>query len=279
VAEAKATPGGDVHLVHAVASDITEQIAAAEALRRTEAQLGEHRMRAAAEREMTRQMREIWYPATALDIDAPGLRVRGQHWVPQEDRRFQADFLDATTAADGDMLLAIGDIVGSGLAAAATMTRLMYPARVMGHAGSPPAEILEALNIELHRGEQAHMAGMVLARYLSAEHTLIWAQAGHLAPVLLRGGTARQLAAPPGVLLGLTAHGGYGQAALRLESSDLVIFFTDGVAFGRRAGSDPIPPLMREFERCAGNGDAGAVLERALELSDGEACLLIVESQ
>jgi serine phosphatase RsbU (regulator of sigma subunit) len=279
VAESKTTAQGDVHLVQAVGSDITEERTAADVLRRTEAQLGEQRMRAAAEREMTRQMREIWYPATALDIDAPGLRVRGQHWVPQEDRRFQADFLDATTAADGDMLLAIGDIVGSGLAAAATMTRLMYPARVMGHAGSPPAEILEALNTELHRGAQAHMAGMVLARFLTSERTLIWAQAGHLAPVLLRNGTARQLPSPPGVLLGLMAHGGYGQAVVKLQPKDLIIFFTDGVAFGRRAVADPLPPLMREFERLAGSGGPRAVLETAMEFSDGEACLLIVEAE
>ncbi|GIH07233.1 hypothetical protein Rhe02_53000 [Rhizocola hellebori] len=279
VAESKTTPQGDVHLVQAVASDITEGRTAEDVLRRTEAQLGEQRMRAAAEREMTRQMREIWYPATALDIDAPGLRVRGQHWVPQEDRRFQADFLDATTAADGDMLLAIGDIVGSGLAAAATMTRLMYPARVMGHAGSPPAEILEALNTELHRGDQAHMAGMVLARFLTSERTLIWSQAGHLAPVLLRNGTARQLPAPPGVLLGLMAHGGYGQAVAKLEPKDLIIFFTDGVAFGRRAVADPLPLLMREFERLAGIGGPRAVLETAMEFSDGESCLLIVEAK
>ncbi len=279
VAESKTTPQGDVHLVQAVGSDITEQRTAADVLRRTEAQLGEQRMRAAAEREMTRQMREIWYPATALDIDTPGIRVRGQHWVPQEDRRFQADFLDATIAADGDMLLAIGDIVGSGLAAAATMTRLMYPARVMGHAGSPPAEILEALNIELHRGGQSHMAGMVLARFLTAERTLTWAQAGHLAPVLLRNGTARQLPAPPGVLLGLMPHGGYGQAVLELQPKDLVIFFTDGVAFGRRSVADPLQQLMREFERLAGGGGSRAVLESASASSDGEACLLVVEAQ
>lgn len=280
VAESKVTPQGDVHLVQAVASDITEPRAAADALRRTEAQLGEQRMRGAAEREMTRQMREIWYPATALDISAPGLRVRGQHWVPTEDWRFQADFLDATTAADGDMLVAIGDIVGSGLAAAATMTRLMYPARVMGHAGSPPAEILEALNIELHRGEQAHMAGMVLARYLAAEQTMIWAQAGHLAPVLLRAGTARQLSPiPEGVLLGLKAHVGYGQGALRLQSGDLVIFFTDGVAFRRGQMDDPLALLMRQFEKSAGSGGPGAILEQAMELSDGEACLVILEAE
>jgi serine phosphatase RsbU (regulator of sigma subunit) len=157
------------------------------------------------------------------------------------------------------------------------MTRLMYPARVMGHAGSPPVEILEALNTELHRGAQAHMAGMVLARFLTAEQTLIWAQAGHLAPVLLRNGTARQLSAPPGVLLGLKSEGGYGQAVLQLRPKDLMIFFTDGVAFGRRAVADPLPPLMREFERLAGSGGPKAVLETAMQFSDGESCLLIVE--
>jgi serine phosphatase RsbU (regulator of sigma subunit) len=275
-AEPKLTPQGQVHLVQAVASDITEERAAAVALRRTEAQLGEHRMRAAAEREMTRQMRQIWYPATALELEAPGLRVLGRHWVAEEDWRFQADFLDAIEAADGDVLISIGDIVGSGLAAAATMARLMYPARVMGHAGSHPAEILRALNLELHRGQLIDLAGMVLARYLTAERKLVWAQAGHLPPVLLRGGTARLLTPPQGTLLGLSAQAGYGSATLDLMPNDLVILFTGGVAASRSL-AEPLSPLLRTFEKQASRGGPQAILEAARERSEGEACLIVAE--
>jgi PAS domain-containing protein len=277
-ADPKKTPQGDVHLVQAVASDITEVRAAAEALRRTEAQLGEHRLRAAAERELTRQMRQMWYPATALELEAPGLRLLGRHWAPEEDWRFQADFLDAITAADGDMLISIGDIVGSGLAAASTMTRLMYPSRVMGHTGSPPAEILAALNTELRRGEQVELAGMVLARYVTEERKLVWAQAGHLPPVLLRNGTARLLKPPQGVLLGLSAQNGYGSATLDLEPRDLVIFFTGGVAARHHSIADPLPQLLRMFEKEASRGGPQAVLEGARERSEGEACLIVAQA-
>jgi PAS domain-containing protein len=277
-ADPKTTPQGDVHLVQAVASDITEARAAAEALRRSEAQLGEHRLRSVAEREMTRRMRQIWYPAKVLELEAPGLRLLGRHWVPEEDWRFQADFLDAIAAADGDLLISIGDIVGSGLAAAATMTRLMYPARVMGHTGSPPAEILAALNTELHRGDVVELAGMVLARYLSEERKLVWAQAGHLPPALLRSGTARLLKPAQGALLGLTAQADYGSATLDLQPRDLVIFFTGGVAARHHTITDPLPQLLRMFEKQASRGGPEAVLEAARERSEGEACLIVAQA-
>lgn len=277
-AEPKATPQGQVHLVQAVASDITDARAAAEALRRTEAQLGEQRMRAAAEREMTRQMRQIWYPAAVLELEAAGLKVLGRHWVAEEDWRFQADFLDAIRAADGDLLISIGDIVGSGLAAAATMTRLMYPARVMGHAGSPPAEILGALNVELHRSGVVDLAGMVLARYLTQERRLVWAQAGHLSPVLLRNGTARLLPPPKGALLGLSAQE-YGSATIDLEPKDLVIFFTGGVVTRHDSSiADPLPQLLRMFEKQASEGGPQAIIDAARERSEGEACLIVAQA-
>jgi PAS domain-containing protein len=277
-AEPKATPQGEVHLVLAVASDITDAKAAAEALRRAEVQLGEQRLRAAAEREMTRQMRRIWYPAKTLALEAPGLRLLGRHWVTEEDWRFQADFLDAIMAADGDLLISIGDIVGSGLAAAATMTRLMYPARVMGHAGSHPAEVLTALNLELHRSQLVDLAGMVVARYLTTERKLVWAQAGHLPPVLLRGGTARLLAPPKGALLGLSVQHGYGSATVDLEPRDLVIFFTGGVATRHHTIADPLPQLLRMFEKQASTGGPEAVIDAAQERSEGEACLIVAQA-
>jgi hypothetical protein len=277
-AEPKATPQGEVHLVQAVASDMTEAKAAVEALRRAEVQLGEQRVRAAAEREMTRQMRKIWYPAKTLELEVPGLRLLGRHWVAEEDWRFQADFLDAITAADGDLLISIGDIVGSGLAAAATMTRLMYPARVMGHAGSHPAEVLAALNLELHRSQLVDLAGMVVARYLTAERKLVWAQAGHLPPVLLRGGTARLLQPPKGALLGLSTQEGYGSAIVDLEPRDLVIFFTGGVATRHHSIADPLPALLRMFEKQAGQGGPEAVIDLAEERSEGEACLIVAQA-
>jgi hypothetical protein len=278
LAEAKATSDGTVHLVQAVASDITAEHAASETLRRTEAALADQRMRAAAEREMTRQMREIWYPASTLDVSTNGLRVQGQHWVPPEDRRIQADFLDASTTTAGDMLLAIGDIIGSGLIAAATMTRLMYPARVMARTGARPAEILDALNVDLLHDQRSPLASMVIARYLAGSRTMVWAQAGHIAPVLLRDGVATQLPPPKGVLLGLGPGVVFESARVELVPGDLMIFFTDGITSGHRSEQDPIGPLLREMEKHARDGGPGSLLAQFMGSADGEACVLIAQA-
>jgi PAS domain-containing protein len=276
LAEAKAIPSGEVHLVQAVASDITEEKTASDALRRSETALAGQRLRVAAEKELTRQMRELLYPASTLEVAVPGLSVRGQHWVPQEDRRLQADFLDAAADADGNVLMITGDIIGSGLAAAATMTRLMYPARVMARTGARPAEILAALNAELRQDKSGPMASVVIARYQPETQLVTWAQAGHLAPVLVRSGKARQLVPPQGVLLGLAA-GDYDSQEIYLVPGDLLIFFTDGVAAGYREERNPMRPLLREMEKYALDGP-GALLERFMGTGDGEACILIAQA-
>ncbi|WP_020521104.1 SpoIIE family protein phosphatase [Catelliglobosispora koreensis] len=277
LAESKAIDSGEVHLIQAVATDITEEKVAEETLRRTEAALAGQRLRVATERELTRQMREMWYPASTLDLEVPGLHVRGVHWVPPEHERVQADFLDAIADPDGSVLMCVGDIIGSGLMAAATMTRLMYPARVMARDGAEPAEILAALNTELLLDPKAPMASMVIARFSPDRGTLTWAQAGHLAPVLVRSGKANQLTPPRGVLLGLT-ESDFESEELDWVPGDLLILFTDGIASGYRSQRNPMGPLLKEMQRHALDGGPGALVERFMAAADSEACILTAQA-
>jgi serine phosphatase RsbU (regulator of sigma subunit) len=70
---------------------------------------------------------------------------------------------------------------------------------------------------------------MVLARYVPAERRLVWAQAGHPLPQLLRDGQARYLDRPRGTLLGASPTPAFGEAACRLQPGDRVLLYTDGL--------------------------------------------------
>ncbi len=81
---------------------------------------------------------------------------------------------------------------------------------------------------------------------------LSWAQAGHAAPLLFRGGSGRALVPPEGVLLGATSGAAYGQAEERLEAGDVLVLHTDGLTprsidFSRADGTERLLALAPLF--------------------------------
>jgi serine phosphatase RsbU (regulator of sigma subunit) len=86
---------------------------------------------------------------------------------------------------------------------------------------------------------------MVMARYQPAGRRLLWAQAGHPPPLLLRGGRARYLDRPSGILLGATTSPVFREAECRLRPGDRIIFYTDGLV------ERPPESIDRGLERLA----------------------------
>jgi serine phosphatase RsbU (regulator of sigma subunit) len=80
---------------------------------------------------------------------------------------------------------------------------------------------------------------------------MVWVNAGHPLPLLLRGGqVVRALECPPSLPLGLGGHC-LQVAEERLEPGDSVLFFTDGVIEGRDPEGEEfgVPRLMEAWER------------------------------
>jgi serine phosphatase RsbU (regulator of sigma subunit) len=162
-----------------------------------------------------------------------------------------------------------------GTAAATAAARLRHTARVLCLPGTAPARILGLLNQELTTDAQPPMASLVVARFSQEE--LVWAQAGHFAPVLLRNGRARSLRRPSGVALGLTPGAHYEEGRLALRDGDTVIFFTDGLIDPLDGDPDPVQQLVRGFSRAWRQGGSGAVLDGFLRPAEDEACVVAVE--
>ena len=89
---------------------------------------------------------------------------------------------------------------------------------------------------------------MVMARYSPREHRLVWAQAGHPPPLLVRDGEARYLERPFGMLLGATDAPRYEEAQIDLEPGDRLLLYTDGLV------ERPAESIDRGLERLAAAG-------------------------
>jgi serine phosphatase RsbU (regulator of sigma subunit) len=140
------------------------------------------------------------------------------------------DWFSAVELPDRDALLVVGDVAGHGVDAVATMAQLRFTAKGMVITGSSLTGALARLNTLLLHSRDSHAtATMVLARYDPGQRRLVWAQAGHPPPLLLRDGEARYLSRPKGMLLGATTAPVFEEAECRLEPGDRLILFTDGL--------------------------------------------------
>ncbi|MFG2882723.1 SpoIIE family protein phosphatase [Streptomyces sp. NPDC048297] len=118
------------------------------------------------------------------------------------------DWVNSFPLPDGRTALVVGDVVGHGLGAAATMGQLSMEARALLSAGLAPDEVLEHLDETvtlldepesgLAAGYSALGSTCCIALYDPVSHRLALSSAGHLPPVLVcPDGRARTLAVRP----------------------------------------------------------------------------------
>lgn len=152
--------------------------------------------------------------------------------------------------------LVMGDVVGRGLHAAATMGRLRTAVHNFSTLDVPPDELLAHLDELVVRIDQDAVAGgdettvtgatCLYAIYDPVSRTCVMARAGHPAPALVRpDGTVEFPDVPAGPPLGI---GGlpFEAAAMRLEEGSRLVVFTDGLVEHRDQDPDTGLRALRE---------------------------------
>ncbi|HEY8583251.1 MAG TPA: SpoIIE family protein phosphatase [Capillimicrobium sp.] len=160
----------------------------------------------------------------ALDLDVAyrpaerGLQVGG-------------DWYDAFWIEDGASVgLVVGDVVGRGIEAAATMGQLRSAVRALAASGHGPAALLEALDAYARRHAVGRMTTLVYAELRLAERELRYACAGHPPPALARPGERPTLLWEGRSLpLDTFAPRARSEAAMTLPAGATIVLYTDGL--------------------------------------------------
>jgi anti-sigma regulatory factor (Ser/Thr protein kinase)/putative methionine-R-sulfoxide reductase with GAF domain len=164
-------------------------------------------------------------------------------YLPARDE-VGGDWYDVIDLPGGRVGLAIGDVAGHGLRAAALMGQLRTGLRAYALEGHPPGETLKRLDRMLQTIPGRGMATAAYAVVDPVTGTLHYASAGHPPPVLVRGGEEAILldvsAAPP---LGALPFAAYHEVEATLEPGDTILLYTDGLIERRRE------PLTEGLER------------------------------
>jgi serine phosphatase RsbU (regulator of sigma subunit) len=217
--------------VYGMVQDVTAREEARERLSDVQRQLAERQRSLEAEHRLAVELQRIILPVPDAPVDLPGLRVAVRYLPAERIARIGGDWYHAEALSDGRTLLAIGDVAGHGLRAAATMARLRHALAALTAVTTEPAELLRLLNRVLFDAgdDDGATATAVVARYDPVQQSLTWAQAGHPAPLLAHSGVPAPLDRPRGLLLGAVRDAGYETATVAMGEGDLLLLYTDGL--------------------------------------------------
>ncbi|MFH8977888.1 SpoIIE family protein phosphatase [Streptomyces sp. NPDC017890] len=214
------------------------------------------------ERETTltlqRSLLPRWLPPTAA-VEA------ASRYLPAARSGVGGDWFDVIPLSGMRVAMVVGDVVGHGIQASATMGRLRTAVRTLADIDLTPDELLTHLDdlvVRLSEESGDDGAGEVGATCLYAVYDpvsrrCVLARAGHPEPVLVPpDGPPRQVGLPSGPPLGV---GGlpFESAELELREGSVLAFYTDGLVESRDRDADAGRALLREtLAAAAGSLDA-----------------------
>ena len=223
-----------------------------------------------AELEIAREVQDRLFPSSAPELD--DLEVLG---VCRPARSVSGDFFDYLRLEDGRLAISFGDVSGKGISAALVMASLHSILRTQVALLRPDDSqsleraaslVVEHANVQLCEDTAPDkFSTLFFGAFDPKSGTLTYSNAGHLPPLLIRGGEISKLDIN-GMIVGAFPHAEYSSTSLALVSGDVLVAFTDGVtepenSQGEEYGED------RLYEALSGRADQPlqAVIEDVMD--------------
>jgi PAS domain S-box-containing protein len=140
------------------------------------------------------------------------------------------DWYDVVRVGARELIISIGDVVGHGLKAAATMGQLRNATRAYGLEHSSPAEIVAHLNTFVGRFPDGEFSTLFVGRVDLERRVLEYTNAGHPPPLLRRpDGETIWLEDARTFPLGVEVGAPCPSATVELEADTVLFLYTDGL--------------------------------------------------
>ncbi len=199
------------------------------------------------ERGLSEALQEVLLPRGLPDVE--GWATATLYEPAGEAVLVGGDFYDWFTLPSGNALFVIGDVSGKGPLAGALAMSIRKALKGFAWAVSDPFTALSVLERALSSEFEDHFATLCLLELTPGSGTVRVLLAGHPAPWVRRHGVFAEVSAPPNSPLGLALQSEWTSAEFRLESGDVLVVFTDGVAEarlpdGRLFGEGPLQALL-----------------------------------
>jgi sigma-B regulation protein RsbU (phosphoserine phosphatase) len=188
-------------------------------------------------------------------------------------RMVSGDYYDFMSLSENALAFAIGDVAGKGISAALLMATIQSTMRTQlssvngnGPSHLSTAKLVANLNRQLYATTAPEKyATFYFALYDDSSHTLTYTNAGHLAPILLRGSTISTLDST-GTVVGAFPIARYAEKTIELQQGDTLVAYTDGIiepenAYGEMFGEERLQELLVKHARA----DSQEIIARIME--------------
>lgn len=230
-----------------VSRDLHPQI---EALTRQAAVALENALHYERQRGIAETLQRSLLPAGLPEI--PGFAVAARYFPSGGRSEVGGDWYDVISTPSGQLMIAIGDVAGRGIQAAALMGSLRNALRAFTLEGHPPALAAERLNLLIERLHPRQMATLLCGVVDLETLTFRLINAGHLPPLMIAAdGQASYVEGVRGVPLGTAYSGQYREFAVSVEPGTTLLLYTDGLV------EDPKEPVDAGLARLRAVAEQG----------------------
>jgi serine phosphatase RsbU (regulator of sigma subunit)/anti-sigma regulatory factor (Ser/Thr protein kinase) len=193
----------------------------------------------------------------------PGLEIASRY-MPAAAGGMGGDWYDVFGLGRGRIALAVGDVVGHGVAAAAVMAQLRTALRAYAVQGMSPPEVVQSVNRLMWQLGPAAMTTLVYLVLDPAEECLEMVNAGHPPPLLIApDGEPEYLPIQGTMALGVAGTAVYHADTVAMPTGATVVLFTDGLVEERGHSIDDGLERLREL--CAGTHEVEGLCSMLVE--------------
>lgn len=232
-------------------------------------EVAKEKERLQGEIEIAREVQKQLYPKSV-----PASKTLKLTAACRPARMVSGDYYDYLSLEEPKLALAIGDVAGKGISAALLMATVQSSLRAQLRAGPEaardaalsPAALVSRLNQQLHAYTAPEKySTFYFAVYDDATGLLTYTNAGHLPPILVRGGEVSRLEVT-GTIIGAFPFARYEESRIQLAPGDLLVCYTDGITepeneYGEMFGEERLIELLLRQARSEGE----ELIESAME--------------
>jgi len=204
-----------------------------------------------------------------------GILPRGQPKVRGVDlaghnapcRTVGGDYYDFIQYPDGRVAVVVADVAGKGMSAALLMSNLQARVQILAEEPVNLAELMSRLDhsVAAHSPPNRFIT-MFFGVIDPRAGTLVYCNAGHNLPIVVRASGAMETLPGKGMVLGILPEIGYEEQATDLRRGDLLAVFSDGVTEATSpAGEEFGETRLAETLLAHRDKDASAIIDAVLD--------------
>ena len=190
---------------------------------------------------------------TALP-DVAGIEMCARYAPASDGLLIGGDWYDCFQIADDRISLAVGDVAGHGIQAAATMAQLRSALRAYALIGGSPSAVVAQLEYLVSEIEPETLVALALGELDPGTGVVQLTVAGLTPPLVIAKGVAQFLhgAEAPPLNARASPSDEWTEQHVRLEPGDMLVLFSDGLVERRGIGLDTCLERLRLYAQTIG---------------------------